>query len=797
LPLYPVAVRTAKELSRAMQLPSTPKAAFRQKKASLRTIIALRISALFVISVSALSFLAFAYLERGLKRSIDEQHFAMVQWVIHQTWIYLTLGVAVATLIMLVMVWQLMKYLTLPLLKVIQQVEHMEQATVLTRPDTAGSSHEILTLTDAFNRMIETVQRQQNALQKNEERYRSLVESSPDAILMHREGVILFANSSALRLFRAERAEDLLGRTVDSIVHPEYRDLVKERIEAAKLVVGHTNVPHEEVMLRLDGTAVDVEAVGTQLTYQGKPAVQVILRDITARKVSELALRESEETLRDLMEVMPVGVALVEPDGCVAYLNRCFEEHFGYALAELPDLETWYALAYPDAVYREKLVAASRAEQAKAQADGTPIPPRKVNITCKDGSIRHIIINRQRAGNRSLVIFTDITARESQQSEHLKSQKLESLGVLAGGIAHDFNNILTGILGNITLAQLFLDQAHPSFKPLGYAERAASRAGELATQLLTFAKGGAPVKKIVALDVLVEEVVTLALRGANVIGKIRLAEGLHAIEADEGQMGQVFHNIVLNAVQAMPGGGTLVVSADNVTLTGTNSAALPPGNYVRVIFADEGHGMPEELQQKIFDPYFTTKPGGSGLGLASVHSIVKKHGGNVQVRSLVGRGTDFTFYLPSIGAVTPGPMEVEATAGAGRHAGGTVLVMDDDELIQTLTTQILEHLDYQVTVCANGEDAIALYGKAVRAGTPFLAAIMDLTIPGGMGGKEAAQQILALDPAARLIVSSGYSNDEVMADYTSYGFCAAIAKPYRVAELTAVLTGLADAPVSS
>jgi len=779
-----------------MHWPREPKASLRQKKASLRTIIALRISVLFVVSISLLSFFAFAYLERGLKHSMDDQHNALMKAVIHQTWINLTLGVAVATLIMLVLVWQLMKYLTKPFLKVIEQVELMEQATVLTRLDAAGSSHEILTLTDAFNRMIETVQRQQNALQENEERYRTLVESSPDAILMHRDGVLLFANSSALRLFGAGRADQLLGRTVDSIVHPEFRTLVRERIEASKLVVGHTNVPNEEKMLRLDGSTFDVEALGTQLTYQGKPAVQVILRDITARKASEMALRESEETLRDLMEVMPVGVALVEPDGSVTYLNRCFEEQFGYSLAELPDLKTWYALAYPDAVYRQEHVAASKADQAKAQADGTPIPPKKVNITCKDGSIRHIFINRQGAGSRTLVIFTDITARESQQSEHLKSQKLESLGVLAGGIAHDFNNILTGILGNITLAQLFLDQDHPSFKPLGYAEKAALRAGELATQLLTFAKGGAPVKKIVALDALIEEVVSLALRGANVIGKIRLAEGLHAMEADEGQMGQVFHNIVLNAVQAMPSGGTLIVSADNVSLTSGNRPALSPGNYVRVIFADQGHGMPEELHNKIFDPYFTTKPGGSGLGLASVHSIVKKHGGHVEVRSLVGRGTDFTFYLPSIGAVAASPAEAVVVGEDGRHVGGAVLVMDDDELIQILTTRTLEHLGYQVTACGNGEDAVTLYGEAAGAGTPFLAAIMDLTIPGGMGGKEAAQQILALHPDARLIVSSGYSNDEVMADYTRYGFCAAIAKPYRVAELTAVLAGLAEASVA-
>ena len=416
-----------------------------------------------------------------------------------------------------------------------------------------------------------------------------------------------------------------------------------------------------------------------------------------------------------------------------------------------------------------------------------------MDITCKDGSVRHIIVNRQQAGSRRLVIFTDITEREYLQNELLKAQKLESLGVLAGGIAHDFNNILTGILGNITLAEMLLDPAHPANEALGHAEKAAARAGELATQLLTFAKGGAPVKKVVALGALVEEAVSLALRGANVSGKIRIPAGLHAIEADEGQMSQVFYNVVLNAVQAMSGGGTLIVSADNVTLASGNKPALPPGDYVRITFADQGYGIPDEILNKIFDPYFTTKPGGTGLGLASVHSIIKKHGGHVEVRSLVGRGTDFTFHLPSLGAVADRPEAVPVTEERGTP-GGAVLVMDDEIQIQILASQILQHLGYRVTTCANGEDAIALYERAARSGTPFRAAIMDLTIPGGMGGKEAAQRILALDPTARLIVSSGYSNDPVLADFDRYGFCAAIAKPYRVSELVGVLARLPQPP---
>jgi len=765
------------------------------KKSGLSANVALSISALIAAGAAAFSCHAVSLLDRELRRSVPDPHYALAQAALQQTWSALALGMAAATLAALVLVWMATRRLTAPLALLARQVGSPEGGGELARLATVGSSPEIATLTAAFNRMIETVadhKRMQDELRQSEERYRILVETSPDAILLHRNGVFLYVNEAALRLFGAERAEQLIGRTVDSVVHPEYRALVKARTEQAQYGAGHANPRHEEKVLRLDGSAVEVEAIGTYLTYQGEPAVQAVLRDITTRKASERALQESEETLRNLMELMPVGVGLVQNDGSVEYLNRYFQEHFGYSLADLPNLETWYRLAYPDPVYREEMVETINARLAQAQETGSPIAPTEVDITCKDGSVRHIIINRQKAGNRRMVIFTDITERESQQNEFLKSQKLESLGVLAGGIAHDFNNILTGILGNVTLAQLFLDRTHPSFAPLGHAEKAAARAGELATQLLTFAKGGTPVKKVVAVDALLEEVLSLALRGSNVSSQVRIPAGLHCIKADEGQMSQVFHNVVFNAVQAMPGGGTLVVSADNVGLEVGNRQALPPGDYVRINFADQGHGMPDEILNKIFDPYFTTKPGGTGLGLASVHSIVTRHGGQVEVRSLVGRGTDFTFHLPSIGGGAAEPEAAGTPFEDGAHAGGAVLVMDDDDLIQTLATQILEHLGYQVTCCANGEAAIARYEAAARAGAPFLAAIMDLTIPGGMGGREAAERILALDPAARLIVSSGYSHDPVMADFGSYGFCAAIAKPYRVSELAAVLAGLAE-----
>ena len=252
------------------------------------------------------------------------------------------------------------------------------------------------------------------------------------------------------------------------------------------------------------------------------------------------------------------------------------------------------------------------------------------------------------------------------------------------------------------------------------------------------------------------------------------------------QMSQVFHNIIINASQAMSGGGTLTVVAENVALEDGNKLGLTRGGYVKIAFADDGCGMSEAVQRKIFDPYYTTKSGGTGLGLASAYSIVKKHDGVITVGSTVGAGTVFTCYLPSIES-TPTTSSCAEPSITGSDAKGQVLFMDDDPLIRNFTTQLLQHLGYGVTCCTNGDDAVALYEAAIESGTPFLTTIMDLTIPEGMGGKEAAERILAIDPAACLIVSSGYSSDPVMADYAAFGFCAALPKPYRISVLAQTL----------
>jgi PAS domain S-box-containing protein len=509
---------------------------------------------------------------------------------------------------------------------------------------------------------------------------------------------------------------------------------------------------------------------------------------------SNRLIAASEEDLRSLLELMPVGVAWADENGTLKYINQNFVERFGYALAELPTAEEWYLKAHPDPDYRREVISQWNADIAGYRSDDTPVPPREVKVTCRNGSVRHVIINTQMSQNRILAIFTDITERENLQEELIQKQKLESIGVLAGGIAHDFNNILTAILGNISYAGMFIEHGHKAEMPLIQAEKAAKRAAELAHQLLTFARGGQPITRSVPPRQLIDESLSLVLRGSNVQSSVEISEEVHNIEADAGQISQAFNNLIINAVQAMPGGGTISIRAANKSIEeSSNPFALPIGEYVNFVFTDEGCGIPAENLKNIFDPYFTTKSGGSGLGLASVQSIVRKHGGHISVRSAIGRGTTFEILIPACrksasSDISPPEVATAETAGAG--TGISMLVMDDEEMIRDLATAMLEELGYRVTTCTNGEEAVAVYKAAFEAGACFSAVIMDLTIPGGMGGREAARGILNIDPRARLIVSSGYSNDPIIADFRRYGFAAAALKPYSVADIADVLKNL-------
>jgi PAS domain S-box-containing protein len=503
---------------------------------------------------------------------------------------------------------------------------------------------------------------------------------------------------------------------------------------------------------------------------------------------SEDRLRRSEEDLKSVLELMPVGVRWSTNDGVIEYVNRNFIERFGYTPDELPTVDRWLSLVYPDPAYRRALVDDWNADIAEARRNNGQVPPREAEITCKDGTILHTLITASLTPNRIIAIFTDITDHEHRRAELIKIQKLESLGVLAGGIAHDFNNILTAILGNISCARLFIGHDHQAaVTALREAERASKRAAELSNQLLTFAKGGQPLAKAVSVRKLIEESVSLMLRGSSARGVLRLADNLPAVTADAGQISQVFNNLIINAVQAMPDGGTITVRADRVTIPPRSRTGLEPGEYVKISFTDTGCGIPPEDQKRVFDPYFTTKPQGSGLGLASAHSVILKHQGRIELYSEVGTGTTFDIFLPSSGDLPQLLDESPREPTPAEDSGLAVLVMDDETAICELAARMLAALGYRATTCNDGHEAVALYREALAVGAPYWAVIMDLTIPGGMGGTEAARRIRELDPDARLIVSSGYSHDPVLAGFRSYGFCDAIAKPYKVTELEAIL----------
>ena len=394
------------------------------------------------------------------------------------------------------------------------------------------------------------------------------------------------------------------------------------------------------------------------------------------------------------------------------------------------------------------------------------------------------------AGDLSEVqwVGRDVTDRIRLLEQLNQADKIEALGVLAGGIAHDFNNMLTSVLGTLTLTRKGLDRADPRHRRLEDAERSVMRATELTKQLLTFSRGGDPVKRSVDIRRFVQETAEFSVHGSNVVLRTRFEDGTWSVLADEGQLFQVVTNLVINAKQAMPNGGLITITGTNMEVEPGEDGTIAPGRYVRMEVLDNGIGIPPEVLPKIFDPYFSTKKEGNGLGLTIVHSIVLRHKGYVQVYSVPGKGTAFQVYLPAIEAET---QTVEEEAEVEGQAG-RLLLMDDDEGILEVGQALLEENGYKVCCASDGEGALQTYQEAKAAGEPFDLVIMDLTIRGGMGGKEAVQRLRQMDPAALVIVSSGYSNDPVMANFADYGFDGVVQKPYTIAETVRTVQSLIE-----
>ena len=433
-------------------------------------------------------------------------------------------------------------------------------------------------------------------------------------------------------------------------------------------------------------------------------------------------------------------------------------------------------------------------EMLRRALHGTaPQPASEVVLVARDDSERNIsktlapIIDHHGEKIGAVLVFRDITEKLKTEAELSKASKLESIGALAGGIAHDFNNVLTVILGHISLARLAHGLGKPVDASLLEAEKASLRARDLTQRLLTFAKGGAPIKKPLDLSALVRECATGALLDSGVVPEFFFGDDLWTVEADESQIGQVLQNLLSFSRASLGRDPRLDIHVINQEVMTDPLLFLPPGRYVRVSIRDHGAGLQPEALGTIFEPYFGAKKHGSGLELATAYSIVRKHEGQIRVESMPGQGTLFHVYLPAAVAPLPLPRVIQPRPGSEKLAPRRVLVMDDELPIRTLATLLLERVGCASATAADGAEAIQLYEDARRRGEPFDAVVMDLTVPQGMGGEETIRRLKALDPGVRAIVSSGYSHDPVMANYRDYGFSGVMPKPYSGDDLAAAL----------
>ena len=383
-----------------------------------------------------------------------------------------------------------------------------------------------------------------------------------------------------------------------------------------------------------------------------------------------------------------------------------------------------------------------------------------------------------------VLVFRDITEKEKMEQEILKAQQVESVAILTGGIAHDFNNILTAISGNIMLAKMYLKPGAKAFEKLTQAEKASQRATDITRQMLTFSQGKAPLKKTGSIAELIKDSTDFTLIGSNVRCEFSIAADLWPAEVDEGQINQVINNVIINANQAMENGGIITLHAENISVEAENKLSLKEGNYVKIAIKDEGIGITKENLPRIFDPYFTTKKDGNGLGLATTYSIIKKHDGDISVDSKLGVGTTFYIYLPFSGKAM---VTSKVEAGKPILGKGKILIMDDEAEIRSLAGEMLESIGYKVEFAKDGEEVIEFYKSAKASNNLFDVVIIDLTIRGSMGGKETIKKLREIDPNVKAILSSGYANDPIMVDCKKYGFDNVIAKPYKIEELSKVL----------
>ncbi|MEE8320076.1 MAG: PAS domain S-box protein, partial [bacterium] len=621
-------------------------------------------------------------------------------------------------------------------------------------------------------------------LRASEGRYRKIFEQNPLPMLILDTDTFDFisVNDAAVKYYGYSKEEfaDMNVSDIrpqeDSRTGSEYLRDIKYDQDFHEGIWGHR---------KKDGSLVYVDISTMRIDFEGKTARLALCKDLTEEIKTKESLLESEAQYRMLVENADASIMIVQDDK-IRYANPISEEVFGYTFKELLKL-SFSELIHADD--REVVV-----DHYRRRLSGEEVHPDSFKLLDNEGNVKWVFLTAAKiewqGEPATLNILRDVSEHKSMEAELHRAQKLESTGILAGGIAHDFNNLLTGIMGNISLARTLAGDDEKLLSKLDEADKACNRARDLTKQLLTFSKGGSPVVGAESIDGILKDSVDFALSGSNVKPHFNIPQNLWLGEVDPGQIGQVIQNIVINAIQAQPDGGVIEISAENFRAEEESGLPLEDGNYIKLTFKDTGIGIPPEYIDSIFDPYFTTKDEGSGLGLATVYSIVKNHGGQITVFSVVGKGTEFEIYLPASDTeVQFAFSDLEEVVLQKGH--GKVLIMDDEEIIRDIARGMLEHLGYKVETANDGAEAIEKYSKTLNS-EPFDVVILDLTIPGGLGGKEALDRMKELNPDIKAVVSSGYSNDPIMADFEAHGFTDVVAKPYSIDELKVVMNRLLE-----
>lgn len=614
--------------------------------------------------------------------------------------------------------------------------------------------------------------------EENETRFKALHNASFGGIVIHDKGLIIDCNQG-LSEITGYTQEELIGMDGLLLISEKSREVVIN-----KFMSGYQK-PYEAIGRRKNGEEFPLRLEAREIPYQGKQVRTVEFRDITAQKEAERILATEKERLAVTLRSIGDGVITTDTTGKIVMMNRIAEELTGWLQTEAQGQPLERVFTVVDEITRKPcdnpvksvITSGSIIELANhtllISRDGTERVIADSGAPIKDANNETIGV---------VLVFRDMTDKQKLLAVLQRTDKLEAIGVLAGGIAHDFNNLLSGIFGFIELARMtddvkkittYLDQALIAFE----------RAKNLTQQLLAFAKGGAPMRKTGYIEPVIRDAVGFALSGSAVTCEFNIDKQLWPVDFDKGQIEQVIDNIVINAQQAMPTGGRISLQATNLELRDGDHPLLKPGNYIKISIADTGVGMTPDVLQRVFDPFFTTRQKGNGLGLTTCYAIVQKHSGMIDVESAVGKGSTFHIILP---ASPRAPDRDKITIPASHCGKGRILIMDDEAFVRKLLRDLLNSMGYSVLETKNGEEAIKILGE--NTDPPVDAAIFDLTIQGGMGGKDAIIQVRKQFPDMPVIVSSGYSEDPVMAHPQKYGFTDSLNKPFRKSELADLLT---------